>query len=105
MPVFLRWHVEEVYMLSPTDFPDPFGFVPPSCYIDQQIDPQRILLFSTEGTTVTSLPELFVASRLVDATFKERHYFTTYQSSLRSEERRVGKECVSTCRSRWSLYH
>src|SRR3546814_2291807 len=25
--------------------------------------------------------------------------------SCRSEERRVGKECVSTCRSRWSPYH
>src|SRR3546814_9289134 len=25
--------------------------------------------------------------------------------SARSEERRVGKECVSTCRSRWSPYH
>src|SRR3546814_20786851 len=23
----------------------------------------------------------------------------------RSEERRVGKECVSTCRTRWSPYH
>src|SRR3546814_17414901 len=23
----------------------------------------------------------------------------------RSEERRVGKECVSTCRSRWAPYH
>src|SRR3546814_1386749 len=26
-------------------------------------------------------------------------------SDARSEERRVGKECVSTCRSRWSPYH
>src|SRR3546814_7177664 len=26
-------------------------------------------------------------------------------SGYRSEERRVGKECVSTCRSRWSPYH
>src|SRR3546814_12677391 len=26
-------------------------------------------------------------------------------SIARSEERRVGKECVSTCRSRWSPYH
>src|SRR3546814_10117472 len=25
--------------------------------------------------------------------------------TIRSEERRVGKECVSTCRSRWSPYH
>src|SRR3546814_4675968 len=30
----------------------------------------------------------------------ERHGRT-----VRSEERRVGKECVSTCRSRWSQYH
>src|SRR3546814_9980836 len=27
------------------------------------------------------------------------------KTALRSEERRVGKECVSTCRSRWSPYH
>src|SRR3546814_17794756 len=31
------------------------------------------------------------------------HYVLDYES--RSEERRVGKECVSTCRSRWSQYH
>src|SRR3546814_15390088 len=27
------------------------------------------------------------------------------QAHVRSEERRVGKECVSTCRTRWSPYH
>src|SRR3546814_10575575 len=27
------------------------------------------------------------------------------RTRARSEERRVGKECVSTCRSRWSPYH
>src|SRR3546814_15000905 len=30
---------------------------------------------------------------------------TRVQALARSEERRVGKECVSTCRSRWSPYH
>src|SRR3546814_15330396 len=29
----------------------------------------------------------------------------TGQHETRSEERRVGKECVSTCRSRWAPYH
>src|SRR3546814_3662382 len=29
----------------------------------------------------------------------------TTVNKMRSEERRVGKECVSTCRSRWSPYH
>src|SRR3546814_15075359 len=28
-----------------------------------------------------------------------------FREEKRSEERRVGKECVSTCRSRWSPYH
>src|SRR3546814_13438826 len=28
-----------------------------------------------------------------------------HRPDVRSEERRVGKECVSTCRSRWSPYH
>src|SRR3546814_17394463 len=27
------------------------------------------------------------------------------ETTPRSEERRVGKECVSTCRSRWSPFH
>src|SRR3546814_19419884 len=29
----------------------------------------------------------------------------TYRAVARLEERRVGKECVRTCRSRWSPYH
>ena len=32
-------------------------------------------------------------------------YEHTRELQFRSEERRVGKECVSTCRSRWSPYH
>src|SRR3546814_19179240 len=31
--------------------------------------------------------------------------FGSLPGAVRSEERRVGKECVSTCRSRWSPYH
>src|SRR3546814_4982699 len=39
--------------------------------------------------------------------FDERAGFPRGQgpAARRSEERRVGKECVSTCRSRWSPYH
>src|SRR3546814_11808174 len=31
--------------------------------------------------------------------------FAEEMITVRSEARRVGKECVSTCRSRWSPYH
>src|SRR3546814_7992387 len=35
----------------------------------------------------------------------DQHYFSGFVLNGRSEERRVGKECVSTCRSRWSPYY
>src|SRR3546814_1258870 len=51
-----------------------------------------IHLFNHEG-----LPEAERESRI-----DELHEHLRWE---RSEERRVGKECVSTCRSRWSPYH
>ena len=38
-----------------------------------------------------------------DSRWNATKHFYTFET--RSEERRVGKECVSTCRSRWSPYH
>src|SRR3546814_19122312 len=35
----------------------------------------------------------------------QAHRYLLSYVNTRSEERRVGKECVSTCRSRWSPYH
>src|SRR3546814_3492030 len=34
-----------------------------------------------------------------------RRQAEVFVADVRSEERRVGKECVSTCRSRWAPYH
>src|SRR3546814_12431489 len=34
-----------------------------------------------------------------------RHLRGDLPRAVRSEERRVGKECVSTCESRWAPYH
>ena len=48
-----------------------------------------------------SVPELVIARR--DVIYKSPVHFTPLLG--RSEERRVGKECHSVCRSRWSPYH
>src|SRR3546814_15985706 len=40
-----------------------------------------------------------------EATTLPGRSFTITAPGGRSEERRVGKECVHTCRSRWSPYH
>src|SRR3546814_15246545 len=62
---------------------------------------------SVRAEKITSeLKQLFSAQ-----SEEERHEpilgltFMALDSYDRSEERRVGKECVSTCRSRWAPYH
>src|SRR3546814_2577480 len=45
---------------------------------------------------------LFAAACRVGAVVADR---PAAEAAARSEERRVGKECVRTCRSRWSPYH
>src|SRR3546814_1030866 len=50
------------------------------------------------------VPHLLAAHLFLHPTGELRRVGRTGFNS-RSEERRVGKECVSTCRSRWSPYH
>src|SRR3546814_16876735 len=83
---------------------------------------ERPLIAQVSEEIVIIVPDHFAmlqdghAGRLVAIPhgFKERipcietglHHDTAWKRLvIRSEERRVGKECVSTCRSRWSTYH
>ena len=55
----------------------------------------------TYGDDPLDTPEhIQSANAVLWATGRQR-----WRPSNRSEERRVGKECVTTCRSRWSPYH
>jgi Domain of unknown function (DUF4249) len=85
VPAYLKWSVEEAFLLTPTDFPDPFGYIPPPCFVVQNADPQRISLFDGVKLNTTSIENLLVGSRVIDWTFQEKHYFTTYQTSLTKE--------------------
>src|SRR3546814_17158204 len=61
------------------------------------------MYFAIHGSVcVTDLLLPMQCSR--DRPSSSRHRRET-SKNRRSEERRVGKECVSTCRSRWSQYH
>src|SRR3546814_3429356 len=76
------------------------------------------IIFRSAPTSIAYLTGLFsglIATTLVIAPF---YIFTSFSSYIGStfwshvtfairleEERRVGKECVSTCSTRWSAYH
>jgi hypothetical protein len=81
-PAYLRWSIQEDFLLSPTDFPDPFGQIPPPCFISQNADPQSIVLINGSDVNTPTIENLIIGSRIVDYSFHEKHYFTTYQSSI-----------------------
>ena len=54
--------------------------------------------------TPNSLLHLSIFITICEAFLGIEPHFGLWKK-IRSEERRVGKECVSTCRSRWSPYH
>jgi len=83
-PVFVRWHVEENYQLLPTDFPDPFGNVPPPCYITEFPGLGSIPLYNGSKLTTGVLNDLHLYSRELDFSFQNRHYFNVIRSTISS---------------------
>src|SRR3546814_7743157 len=55
------------------------------------------------GTAVAARRDISV--EITRLPIVKRHRTADLLEVARSEERRVGKECVSTCRSRWSPFH
>src|SRR3546814_13710829 len=72
----------------------------------QRLDRERASLFGGHGAMPTELHASadIVGVSVIDevCSCARRHNEGAKALKLRSEERRVGKECVSTCRSRWS---
>src|SRR3546814_20525440 len=69
-------------------------------------DQDRVLSSIDEQIFVMAvMPVPFAGDANANAVRKRSADRAFQRQLIRSEERRVGKECVSTCRSRWSPYH
>src|SRR3546814_19892900 len=74
----------------------------PQCY-------RRLSMFRRDageifGERFVSMDLDVVVGGPLDPLFDRPEDLVLFKGTLRSEERRVGQECVSTCRSRWSPY-
>lgn len=78
----LRWDVEEVYKLSETDYPDPFGYIPPSCYVYVYPGSEGFQMLDTKELESTKIQGIKVATQRLDNRFDEKHYFNVYQTTL-----------------------
>src|SRR3546814_19067418 len=74
--------------------------------IDGNPDPHDILdVLGIEALAEYLVAEIQEVYRLQGVKINDKHIEETVRQMLRSEERRVGKEWVSTCRSWWSTDH
>src|SRR3546814_19956844 len=73
---------------------------------DRIVRPIRLLISAADSVASGDL-NVVVPVRAADGDVGNlsRTFNKMISEIRRSEERRVGKECVSTCRSRWSPYH
>src|SRR3546814_19710377 len=73
-------------------------------------DVSAIIGAASSGTSLQFIDQVVGAGVIQFSPANTSDAFTTYEDNglyfrTRSEERRVGTEGVSTCRSRWSPYH
>lgn len=76
-PVFLRWHVEENYKITPPSN----GFIIP-CYITELPGLRRIPLFDGSEFSSGDLDNFLLYTREINHSFAERHYFNVIRSTL-----------------------
>src|SRR3546814_9966965 len=73
------------------------------CSSDLTNRSQTSILLGVRRSPAAEGDEIREGSVIVVVSIPQRHLVAI--DILRSEERRVGKECVSTCRSRWATVH
>lgn len=78
---FLKWDIEELFEFVPTDFPDPFGSIPPNCYVFTYPQ-QRVLVFDGGINPTQEIKDQLIIKRRLDWTFFSRHMFSVYLSAL-----------------------
>lgn len=81
-PFYLRWDVEDVYQFRPTDYPDPFNNIPPSCYVKAYPNTDEAQLFDGTNIQVDKIIQKQIYAQKINETFKERHYINVYQRNL-----------------------
>ena len=70
---YIRYSPIQTFRFDPTNFPDPFNSIPPECYVERRIDPERLVLFSSVGFSGTRVPPIFLAQQQIDFAFITRN--------------------------------
>ncbi len=81
-PTYMVWQMYETFQIRETDFPDPFGHIPPPCFITQNIGVQNFYTLPLTEFTGSNYFLESVIERRIDISFLVKHIFSIRQSSV-----------------------
>ncbi|MGD8428337.1 MAG: DUF4249 family protein, partial [Balneolaceae bacterium] len=103
-PLYLRWDVEEAYKFTEFDYPDPFNNPPPVCYVTDDPEPQKILLFDGSSLDSNNINGQEVVTREIDYTFYQRHYINVIQYSISQKAHRYWSQVDEVVNSSGTIF-
>jgi len=84
-PYYLRWDIEEVYLVAEVPLTKAPDYTPRNCYIRGFNLPEKINLVANETGKAMTIDSLYMTDHIVDYTFAYTHYFGVFQSSISKE--------------------
>jgi hypothetical protein len=101
---YLRWVAIQTFRLNPTDFPDPFNSIPPSCYVNRQVQPQKIPVFSSAGFSGDIIPRQLIGRIDLDYAFNNKNVITVKTFSQTREAYEFYRKVGFTLNNTGSLF-
>ncbi len=101
---YLRWQSIQTFRLNPTDFPDPFNSIPPACFVNREVQPQSIPLFSTVGFTGDIIPRQLLGRIPIDYAFNNKNVITVKTYSQTKEAYEFYRKVKITLNNTGSLF-
>ncbi len=79
---YIRYTPIQTFRFDPTNFPDPFNSIPPGCYVNRRIEPERLVLFNSNGFQGNSVPRQLIGQNEIDYAFITKNVITLETHSL-----------------------
>ena len=82
---YIRYSPLQTFRFDGTDFPDPFSSIPPPCYVNRRIEPERLELFTSTGLNSLSIPQVFLGYSEFDYAWITKNIVTVETHSITRE--------------------
>ncbi len=82
---FIRYTPIQTFRFDVTNFPDPFNSVPPPCFVNRRMDPERLPLFNSGDFGSPQIPFILVGQNVYDYAWITKNVISVETHSISRE--------------------